>query len=91
MAKFAREDLGLSRVAIFRDQGQDYSVGLADVFTNEFKKMGGTIVTDVSYKTGDADFRSQLAQIGRPSPTACSSPAITARWAPSPARPRSRG
>ena len=63
MAKFAREQLKMDRVAILRDQKNDYSVGLANVFNDEFKKMGGTIVADVSYKEGDSDFRSQLAQV----------------------------
>jgi len=63
MAKFAREDLKVSKVAIMRDQANDYSVGLADVFTDEFPKMGGQIAVDVSYSGKDSDFRSQLAQV----------------------------
>jgi branched-chain amino acid transport system substrate-binding protein len=46
-----------------RDPSQDYSVGLADVFATEFKKMGGEIVADVSYKATDSDFKPQLGQI----------------------------
>ena len=41
MAKFAFEDLKLKKVAVMRDPSQDYSVGLADVFKEEFTKMGG--------------------------------------------------
>ncbi|MBC8138854.1 MAG: ABC transporter substrate-binding protein [Fibrella sp.] len=62
MAKFAAEDLKAKKVAILREQSSDYSVGLADVFKAEFEKAGGTIIADASYKTGDTDFRSQLAQ-----------------------------
>ena len=63
MAKFAREDLKVSRAAILRDQQSDYSVGLADVFKREFEKLGGTVIKDVSYNAKDHDFRSQLAQV----------------------------
>ena len=63
MAKFATEELKLKKVAILRDPSQDYSVGLADVFKEEFAKMGGTIAVDASYNAKDSDFRSQLGQI----------------------------
>ena len=68
MAKFALENLKIERAAILRDQQNDYSVGLADVFRREFEKMGGRIVADASYKEGDADFRAQLAQIKAANP-----------------------
>ncbi|MGB8930677.1 MAG: ABC transporter substrate-binding protein [Anaeromyxobacteraceae bacterium] len=60
MAKFARENLKLSRVAVLRDVGNDYSVGLADYFLTKFKELGGSIVDDQSYKAGDQDFKAQL-------------------------------
>lgn len=63
MAKFAHDDLKAAKVGIMRDQSSDYSVGLANVFAEEFKKMGGTIVGDVSYNSKDSDFRSQLGQL----------------------------
>lgn len=63
MAKFATEELKLKSVAILRDPSQDYSVGLADVFKEEFEKMGGKVSVDLSYNAKDSDFRSQLGQI----------------------------
>lgn len=63
MSKFATENLKAKKAAIFRDVKNDYSVGLADVFAAEFKKMGGEIVTDISYQAGDIDFKAQLTQI----------------------------
>ncbi len=63
MAKFAAEELKAKKVAILRDQSQDYSVGLANAFTEAFTQMGGQISKDVSYNAKDADFRSQLAQV----------------------------
>jgi branched-chain amino acid transport system substrate-binding protein len=63
MAKFATEDLKMKTAAVLRDVKSDYSVGLANVFIKEFKKMGGKIVTDISYQEGDMDFKSQLTAI----------------------------
>jgi branched-chain amino acid transport system substrate-binding protein len=63
MAKFARENLKLSKVAILKDVRNDYSVGLAKVFTTEFTKMGGQIVDDESFSAGDVDFKAQLTNI----------------------------
>ena len=60
MARFAAETLKVRNVAILRDIKNDYSVGLADVFTEEFKKIGGKIVADESYSEGDNDFNAQL-------------------------------
>jgi branched-chain amino acid transport system substrate-binding protein len=70
MARFAKNDLKLGKVAILRDVRNDYSVGLADVFTGEFTKLGGTIVTDQSYSAGDIDFKSQLTAIRAAAPQA---------------------
>jgi branched-chain amino acid transport system substrate-binding protein len=63
MAKFARENLKLKKVAILRDVGNDYSVGLADYFKKKFEELGGTIVNDQSFKAGDQDFKAQLTTI----------------------------
>jgi branched-chain amino acid transport system substrate-binding protein len=63
MAKFARQNLKVGRAAIIRDVGNDYSVGLADYFVKTFKELGGEIVVDVSYKSGDQDFKAQLTKV----------------------------
>ncbi|MFO0725034.1 MAG: ABC transporter substrate-binding protein [Myxococcota bacterium] len=70
MAKFARENLKLDKVAILRDVRNDYSVGLANVFTEEFKKMGGTITADESYSQGDTDYKATLTKIRAATPQA---------------------
>jgi len=70
MAKFAASTLKLTKVAILRDVKSDYSVGLADVFIENFKKMGGTIVADQSYSQGDTDFNAQLTSIKPTKPEA---------------------
>jgi branched-chain amino acid transport system substrate-binding protein len=70
MAKFARNDRKIDRVAILRDVGNDYSMGLADYFLAKFKELGGTIVDDQSYKAGDQDFKAQLTAIKNKNPQA---------------------
>lgn len=70
MAKFAAEDLKKKRVAILRDVKSDYSTGLADVFVTEFKKLGGEIVGDESYQSGETDFKAQLTQLKGKNPEA---------------------
>jgi len=68
MAKFVTETLKLRNVAILRDIKNDYSVGLADVFVENMKQMGGTIVADESYSEGDTDFSAQLTAIKAKNP-----------------------
>ena len=63
MAKFAVENLKLKKVAILRDVKSDYSVGLADYFIQKFKELGGEIVADTSYQSGDVDFKAQLTSL----------------------------
>ncbi len=69
MAKFAKEK-GVKKVAILRDVGNAYSVGLADYFLSKFKELGGTIADDQSYKAGDQDFKAQLTAIKAKAPEA---------------------
>jgi branched-chain amino acid transport system substrate-binding protein len=40
MAKFLRENLKLSQVAVLTENKSAYSIGLAKVFIEEFEKMG---------------------------------------------------
>jgi branched-chain amino acid transport system substrate-binding protein len=70
MAKFARDHLKVTKVAILRDVGNDYSVGLADFFQDKFRQLGGEVVTDQSYKAGDQDFKAQLTAIKNRNPEA---------------------
>lgn len=70
MAKFATENLKAKKVAIFTDVKSDYSVGLATFFKETFTKMGGTIVAEQSYSSGDIDFKGQLTSIKTSKPDA---------------------
>ena len=70
MAKFATNTLKVKNVAVLRDIKNDYSVGLADVFVENFTKMGGNIVSDESYSEGDTDFSAQLTAMKPKKPEA---------------------
>ncbi|EQB63772.1 MAG: hypothetical protein RBG1_1C00001G1351 [candidate division Zixibacteria bacterium RBG-1] len=63
MARFTYNDLKIKKVAILRDIKNDYSVGLANYFAEDYKKLGGQIVGDESYSEGDIDFRAQLTNL----------------------------
>src|SRR3989475_4266265 len=70
MAKFATETLKLKKTAILRDVRNDYSVGLAKVFNDNFTKMGGHIADTESYSSGDDDLKAQLTNIKSAKPQA---------------------
>ncbi len=70
MAQFAFDTLKVKRVAILRDMKSDYSVGLSDFFTDALKKMGGEIIVDQSYSSGEVDFNAQLTSIRAKKPDA---------------------
>lgn len=70
MARFAFNELKARKVAILRDAGEDYSVGLADAFVKTFKELGGEIVIDQSYTNKDIDFKAQLTSIRGKQPQA---------------------
>lgn len=70
MAKFATETIKAKKVAILRDVKSDYSVGLADFFAAKLKELGGEVIADASYQSGDLDFKAQLTQIKSKNPEA---------------------
>jgi branched-chain amino acid transport system substrate-binding protein len=70
MAKFARDNLKLGKVAVLQDNKSAYSIGLSEVFQKKFPEMGGSITTVESYSKGDTDFRAQLTAIKKAKPEA---------------------
>lgn len=67
-AKFAYNDLGKKSAAVIYDSGNDYTKGLAEVFRDEFSKMGGKITAFESYTAGTSDFNAQLVKIKATNP-----------------------
>jgi branched-chain amino acid transport system substrate-binding protein len=62
-AKFTRDTLKASKVAILYDQGQAYSKGLKDFYKKHLTDMGGQVVSEQAYTGGDQDFSAQLTTI----------------------------
>lgn len=60
-ARFARESLKAGKAAVLIDQAQDYCVGLANFFMEEFKRRGGAVVSVSYIQTGDQDFTAQIS------------------------------
>lgn len=63
MARFAYEELRLRRLAIMTDIKQPYSQGLSESFKKKFAELGGEIVSEESYNSGDQQFNAQLTNI----------------------------
>jgi len=70
MARFARNDLGITKVAILRDVRSDYSVGLARAFEEAFEGMEGRIVADEAFVGGETDFTEPLRAVRKAEPEA---------------------
>ncbi|MDR1251648.1 MAG: ABC transporter substrate-binding protein [Treponema sp.] len=62
-ADFAYSTLGSRRAAILYDAGADYNTGLAEAFREEFRAIGGQVVADEAYQSGDVDFNAQVTRI----------------------------
>ncbi|HZI12228.1 MAG TPA: ABC transporter substrate-binding protein [Myxococcus sp.] len=68
MAKFAREELKLGKVAVLQDNKSAYSIGLTEVFNRKFTEMGGKVLAVESYSQGDTDYRAQLTALRKTQP-----------------------
>ncbi|MCL6638422.1 MAG: ABC transporter substrate-binding protein [Firmicutes bacterium] len=64
-AKFALENLKAKKAAVLYDQGNDYTIGLANYFKDGFTKGGGEIVAFEAYSKDDKDFSAVLTNIAK--------------------------
>jgi len=81
VAKYAVEQLKAKTAAILMDVRQDYSVGISTYFRDAFIKLTGnpeSVLTIVSYHTGDQDFTAQLTTIMNLKPDVVFAPAYMA-------------
>lgn len=62
-AIFAIENLGSQNAVIISDYGSDYSIGLAEAYKTKYQELGGNIVIEDSFQTGDTDFSSVLTRL----------------------------
>lgn len=74
MANYAYNDLGIKKAAIIRENGGDYSVGLAQFFNDAFTALGGEVVGIIDYQKMDNDFTAQLTVIKEKQPEAIFAP-----------------
>ena len=68
VSQFAFETVGAKKAAILFDNANDYSKGLTETFKANFLALGGEIVAEESYNTGDKDFAAQITKIKGTSP-----------------------
>lgn len=63
MARFAYDNLQMSKAVLITDNSSDYGKGLSANFQKTFAEIGGTIVAEEAYVAGDTDFNSILTKI----------------------------
>lgn len=63
MAAFAYDVLGYRRMSVITDQRQPYSVGLSDSFSSKFVQLGGKVVDEERYNSGDTIFADLLERV----------------------------
>ncbi len=61
-ATYMFKELGKKKLAAISEQS-DYAQALRKTFTSTFVKLGGEVVTDETYNSGDTDFRTQILKI----------------------------
>jgi branched-chain amino acid transport system substrate-binding protein len=66
-AEFAYNELGLRKAATIHD-GSLYAQGLAAVFAENFRKLGGEVVSEQAVNVGDTDMRPVLTTIAAAGP-----------------------
>lgn len=62
MALFSYDTLDTTKAIIFNEVS-DYGQGLATAFKDEFESLGGTVVDQIQYNSGDTDFSSYITKI----------------------------
>ncbi len=63
MAEYIVSDLGLTNVAVIYNNADEYSSGMKDAFVEKVGELGGTVVAQEAFNTGDVDFSTQLTTI----------------------------
>ena len=63
MAKFALDELHAKRAIVMTDVKQDYSVGLTDAIRQYFAGSRSGTLSEISYSSGDTNFRTQLTEV----------------------------
>ncbi len=63
MAEYIWNEEKLTKIAVIYDSSDSYSTGIKDAFKEKFTALGGTVVTEEAFVSGDKDFKAQLTKI----------------------------
>ncbi|HIU48730.1 MAG TPA: ABC transporter substrate-binding protein [Candidatus Avimonoglobus intestinipullorum] len=63
MAEYIWNEEKLTKIAVIYDSSDSYSTGIKDAFREKFTALGGTVVTEEAFVSGDKDFKAQLTKI----------------------------
>ncbi len=80
-AQYAIESLKAKKAGILMDVSNDYAVGLSVFFKRAFNKLGGEVVSEMKYNSGDQDFTAQLTELIAQKPDVVFMPAYFAEGA----------
>ena len=70
MARFARDELGLDRVAVLTMRGEVYTEGVSEFFVAGFRGSGGTVAAEVFFDREETDFTEVLDRLAEAEPGA---------------------
>lgn len=76
LVPFAFHDLDIRRISILHINN-DFGVDQANVFRQEFEKMGGIVLSDEAFEQGGSDFKTDLTKLNARNPQAIFCPAYT--------------
>ena len=77
MANYAFQE-GARKAAVITELGDDYSSGLGNFFKNAFLGLGGEVVSEEQFQTGQTDFKAILTNIKAAEPDAIFAPSSIA-------------
>ncbi len=63
MARFAIENLNATKAAVLYNTADDYSIGVAEAFKNQFEASGGEIVSFEGYGADEKDYKAILTNV----------------------------
>ena len=63
LARFSYDELGAKTAWLFIDTASDFAVTLADFFKETYLEVGGKIILEDTYQTGDVDLRAQITRV----------------------------
>ena len=80
-ATYAIKNRNFKTAAVLTDVANDYAVGLSAFFKRSFERLGGKMVADLKYNSGDQDFTAQLTELISKKPDIVFMPAYFAEGA----------